>query len=311
MPKKKDQDSSPGKKLLRLYKKLLLEGKKHYLSDLAVWLNCSPQTIIRLMTEIDAEAGLQLETGLDNHRRWYRMKTVSGERFGLQFEEVRYLALCRDLACQILPEPVIRRIDNSLLRLSLAISEENCVVDKNKTGHLMFFNKGRIDYGPHQETITKLMNAQEKKRVCRVKYKASGKFTEEPKEHLFAVGRIIALNNALYVLGASLNDDHSFKFWTNLAVHRIQSVEPANKEYNFKIPDPDPNTFGFPYHEPKTFRIHFHPGKPADYVRERVWAEEQRIEELDDGGLFLTIATRSEQELMAWVRSFGEHCEVV
>jgi hypothetical protein len=311
MPKKKDQDSSPGKKLIRLYKRLLLEGKKHYLSELAEWLKCSPQTIIRLMVEIDAEAGLCLETGMDSHRRWYRLKSANGGRLAVQFEEVRYLALCRDLAAPFLPEQVLSRIDNSLFRLSLAVSEENGLVDKSKAGKLLFFAKGRIDYTPHKDTIKKLLAAQDQKLICLVKYKASGKHMEPPKEHLFAPGRIIALNNALYVVGATLNDDNSFKFWTNLAIHRILLVEVTNREYLFDVPDPDPHTFGFPYHEPKTFRIRFRTGKPAEYVRERIWADQQSIEEEGDGGIILTITTRSEPELMAWVRSFGDDAELL
>jgi hypothetical protein len=34
------------------------------------------------------------------------------------------------------------------------------------------------------------------------------------------------------------------------------------------------------------------------------------MNELDDGGLELTITTRSEPELLAWARSFGEEAEL-
>ena len=44
----------------------------------------------------------------------------------------------------------------------------------------------------------------------------------------------------------------------------------------------------------------------ADYVRERIWATNQQIEDCEDGGLILTLTTRSEPELRAWVRSFGD-----
>ena len=35
MPSKYDQDSTPGVKLLRLFRKLLADGRRHYQSDLA------------------------------------------------------------------------------------------------------------------------------------------------------------------------------------------------------------------------------------------------------------------------------------
>ena len=47
-------------------------------------------------------------------------------------------------------------------------------------------------------------------------------------------------------------------------------------------------------------------GLLADYVRERIWATNQQIEDCEDGGLILTLTTRSEPELRAWVRSFGD-----
>ena len=74
-------------------------------------------------------------------------------------------------------------------------------------------------------------------------------------------------------------------------------------------PITSPGDFGLPWHEPKNFCIRFRSGKAAEYVRERIWADEQNLEILDDGGVILQIRTRSEPELMAWVRSFGEEVE--
>ena len=63
--------------------------------------------------------------------------------------------------------------------------------------------------------------------------------------------------------------------------------------------------FGLPWHEPRTFHIRVS-SNAADYVRERIWATNQQIEDCEDGGLILTLTTRSEPELRAWVRSFGD-----
>ena len=51
--------------------------------------------------------------------------------------------------------------------------------------------------------------------------------------------------------------------------------------------------------------------KSADYVRERVWARQQRLEECPDGSLILEITTTSEPELMSFVRSFGEEATLL
>lgn len=94
-------------------------------------------------------------------------------------------------------------------------------------------------------------------------------------------------------------------------IFRIKDVTLTDKRICFDIPEVEPGTFGLPWHEPRTFQIRFKPGKASDYVRERIWADRQTLEELDDGGVMLEITTRSEPELRAWVRSFGDEAKLL
>ncbi len=73
MAKKYDSDATSGAKLLKLYRKLTSERKKHFLSDLAKELKCSPQTILRLINVIEAEIGINLSTGKEENKRWYQI----------------------------------------------------------------------------------------------------------------------------------------------------------------------------------------------------------------------------------------------
>ena len=120
------------------------------------------------------------------------------------------------------------------------------------------------------------------------------------------------MNNALYVLGATATDDfQAMRHLTYLAVHRIADVKVTKDPVSFDIPDSDLGMFGFPWHEPRTFRIKFKPGRVSDYVRERIWSDQQSLEEQEDGGVILEITTRSELELTSWVRSFGDDAEII
>lgn len=311
MPAKRDQDSSPGVKLLRLFRKLMLDGRRHFQSDLAREFDCSPQTIIRLTGEIETVIGPSLESGLDNRRKWYQIRTLSRSRLGLDFEELRYLSVCRDLAAPTLPEQVRERVDDTIFNLSVLMADQS-YADRVKAQQpqCSFFSKGRIDYTPHHDTIEKLVQAADQKLICLVRYKAAGKGTT--KEHRFAPGSIISMNGALYVLGAGLTEDFKEKrHLTNLAIHRITDVILTERVFSIELPEVNPKAFGLPWHEPRTFRIRFKPGKSAAYVRERVWSEQQVIEEQEDGGIILELATHSEPELMAWVRSFGDETEFI
>ena len=309
MPPKKDQDTTPGIKLLRMFRKLMLDGRRHFQSDLAEEFQCSPQTIIRLAGEIEAVVGASLESGLENRRRWYQIRTISRSRLGLDFEELRYLSVCRDLAGSALPEQVRHRVDDTIFNLSVLMADQGYAGrDKAQRQQFSFFSKGKIDYTPHFEHIEKLLQAAEERQVCLVRYKAIGK--TESREHRFVPVRLVSMNGALYVLGGTLTDDFTrVHHLINLAIHRIHDVTLIERHFHLDAPDASPDAFGLPWHEPKSFTIQFKPGKAAEYVRERIWADEQTLEEAEDGGTILHITTRSEPELMAWVRSFGGEAE--
>jgi predicted DNA-binding transcriptional regulator YafY len=311
MTSKIDPVATPGEKLLRLFRKLMLDGRKHFQRDLAEAFQCSPQTILRMAGEIEAVIGTNLESGLENRRKWYRINTLSRSRLGLDFEELRYLSVCRDLAASHLPEQVLERVDETIFSLSMLMADQDFARrEESQKRQLAFFSKGRIDYSPHFDHIEKLVQAIENKKICLVRYKAAGK--QGDKEHRFAPSRLASMGGALYVLGAGVTEDYSaIRHLTNLAVHRITDLILTERAIPSDLPQYAPNAFGLPWHEPREFRIHFQAGKAADYVRERIWADEQRMEEQDDGSLILELTTRSEPEVLAWVRSFGEEAALL
>lgn len=306
MPPKKDPDATPGVKLLRMFRKLMLDGRKHFQTDLAEEMCCSPQTILRLAAEIESVIGISFEYGSEKKRRWYQIKTISRSRLGLDFEEIRYLSICRDLAAVSLPEQVLKRIDDSIFNLSILMADKDFAVRKDvQQQQFAFFSKGRIDYTPFHKIIEKLVDAKESRLICLVRYKSASE--NKVKEHRFVPSQLVAMNNTLYVFGTTLTEDFKeLKHLISLAIHRIEDITLTERKSEFEIPKSSPNSFGLPWHEPRTFRIQFEQGNVANYVRERIWAEQQKIEELENGEIILEITTTSEPELMAWVLSFGD-----
>ena len=237
---------------------------------------------------------------MEQRRRWYRLNPGEKGHLGLDFEELRFLTLCRRMAAGILPEQTLQRVDRTIQRLALHMADPHF----QDQDDFAFYIKGRINYTPFADAIERLVQAARCQTVCRIRYKAVGK--TEPRLHRFIPVRMAAMNNALYVLGGHLGEDGpEVEHPCTLAVHRIQSVELTEDHARYELEDDGHGGFGLPWHEPRTFRIHVAPSA-ADYVRERVWAANQRIEDSDDGGLILTLTTRSEPELRAWVRSFGD-----
>ncbi len=97
----------------------------------------------------------------------------------------------------------------------------------------------------------------------------------------------------------------------SLAVHRIKDVTLTDKKWHFHIPEEDLDMFGLPWHEPKVFRIRFKTARASQYAQERVWSEKQKFLEQPDGNVILEMESRSEPEVVAWVRSLGEDAELL
>ena len=310
MPKKKNIEYSASEKVLRMFIRLLTDGRKHFQVDLAEELQCSPQTIGRMAAILVLVIGISLESGIENRRRYYQIRSIGRRMLPVEYEELRYLSICRDLAAPILPQEVAQRVDKTLLNLSIAMADQAYAErEKVQRGQVTFFRKGHIDYSPHQAAIECLLQAIDEKRVCIVHYKAAGK--NEAREHRVLPGKLVSQNNALYLLGAILTPRNALKNLTNMAVHRILEVDLTDKRSDIALPQADPGAFGLPWHEPRQVRIQFKAGKVVDYVRERMWSFEQTIEDLPDGGIILEMTSQSDEELMAFVRSFGENARLL
>ena len=308
MPRKIDVDATTGNKLLRLFRKLMLSHGRHYMTDLARELNCSPQTVGRLMNEIEQELGAQIESGIEGHKKWFRFSSSNSNTLGIDTEEIRYLSLCRDLADPYLNDTVRERLDKLILELSikqLGETKFNQEYTKIYDPEYSFFSKGQIDYTPYVNIINKLERAARDENILKVVYRSSK--SNKTKTILYVPKQFVCLSNALYVIGASLNEDFSFEKQKTLSVHRIDSVEKTEHKVDFVIPKADVSDFGLPWSkEPVTFTITFKPGNAVTYVQERQWCKNQKMNILSNGELELTIITKSVPEVISWCRGFGD-----
>lgn len=100
-------------KVLWLFLKLFLEDKRHYQTELACFLGCSPQTVMRLIAEIRRVVGLSLETGMEKHRRWYKL-SPAGAAGGEYAEITRYLRLGRAIALEIGDMETVAILDQAI-----------------------------------------------------------------------------------------------------------------------------------------------------------------------------------------------------
>lgn len=302
MPRKHN-DALPRDKLLDLYQRLTLGSGKLFQADIAQELGCSPQTVVRLIGVIERHLGkdTEIESGLEGRRRYYRLRSnAHAKALGFSFEELHFLAICRDLAAPRLPAGVAERIDRTLTSLALHLAEGR---RQPLAGQMGFRPKGYIDYGPHLPTIAGLRRAIERRQICRVVYRANGR--DEARSYRYAPGRILAMGATLYAQGYRLPEGSVLKDRpTTFSLHRITELAPTGEHFSFDAADEDAKGFGLNWHEPRRVHIRIAP-EAADYVRDRVWSDDQTIDEHVDGSITLAVTTTSVKELNAWVWGFG------
>lgn len=295
MPKKKNQDATPSDQVIKLFLRLTTDRKRHFQADLMRELCCSDSAIKRMVEVVERHLGKdsRIETGREGRRRYYEV--VSDIPYGLApTQELEFLALYRDIASAYLPPALAQRLDQSLNTLAL-----------HPPGSFIgFHGKGIIDYSRHEATIASLRDAIKARRICQIHYSPAGG-GGETRTYRYAPGRILAMSGTLYVQGYRLPEGSLLQDRpTTFSIHRIRQIAPTGEHFNFNAADAPARAFGLNWHEPKRVQIHIAP-QAADYVRDRVWSDDQTIEDKPDGSITLTVTTTSEKELNAWVWSFG------
>jgi len=245
-----------------------------------------------------------IERGLEGRRRYFQLKSKNQENLlGFSFEELHYLATCRDIAAPLLPESVLDRINRTLTSVALHLGEQSASAQP-----FSFNGKGFIDYAPHLATIATLRKAIEKKQICHVVYRANGR--ETASSYRYAPGRILVMSGALYVQGYRLAEGSVLQERpTTFSLHRILEIAPTGEFFQFDAADTEARSFGLSWHKPKRVQVHIAP-QAADYVRDRIWSNDQSIEDMEDGSIVLSVTTTSEKELQAWIYSFGGAAQV-
>jgi len=311
MPQKKNPDSTATTKILALYTLLFFQPKAFSLGMLAEKLQCSKQTVLNLCTKLECFAA-EFRTEIRGKERWYWFEqSAHKSTLGMAPQALNCLVFCKKLASHLLPEGMLREADEAIARSSTLLSDLSRCADAMDVP-LGVRGKGFIDYSTRQEELSKLLEAAKKNRICRVLYKKSEE--HEEREHVFLPGRIIAHHEALYVEGWAVTETapYEVRYPMTLAMHRIQGVTTMGQMVGAKptLPHQDaPKGFGVMDNQRFRAVIEF-TARAAQYVRERIWSEDQMLVELSSGRLRLEFTAGDLDEVAAWVLSFGKEAIV-
>jgi len=314
MPKKLNDYSSYGQKLISLFAKLLFTGEKYSLTQLSQMLDCSKQTIIRLVCDIQRVYGTQIEESIQGNKRHYRL-TRPGKAIPvipLTESELSALHMCKTFTEHLLGNQFFGDAARALEK-NLALTGPTARLPSR---HFAAFSTGTIDYAPHQDKIHLLIDAMNASKICRVTYQAV--LQKQAKTYHVKPLKIFSYRDTLYLHARKAREPGKVykepDFDPLLAIHRLKKVEMTDTGFEYP-PDYDfekvfDKNFGFIKDDQFDAEVEF-TGWAAQYVAERMWSPNQQITRMDENKIRLTFSAASRVELIAWILSFGEEAKVV
>jgi len=313
MPKKLDEYRTHGEKIISLFARLLFSRESHSLTDLARMLNCSKQSVLRYIEDIQRSYGIEVEEEVKNRRKYYRIKRqFPPAAVSLSETELTALYMCRAFTEHLLGK---KNFDASTraLEKSLALYP----MEKNTPSrHFGSFRPGSIDYTPFHDTLLLLIEAMNDRKICKISYQAV--MAPRAKSLYIQPFKIFSHHESLYLHARKAgppNEKYTEPaFDPLLAVHRIKKVELTDRKFNIP-PDYDFEKFfnqNFGLMKDESFQavVEFD-NSAATYVSERIWSPDQKIKRLGNGKLQLTLTSNSEAELVSWVLSFGAKAKLL
>lgn len=313
MQPKRNPDSSYGEKLIRLFAKLLFTGRHYSLTELAAHLECSKQTVLRLIDEITSVYDVRINDELRGNRKYFWIeRTGRYEPAALLSEqEHRTLQMCRAFTEHLLGDDTYREMERAVEKsgghLPVGVEAGDPVFGVVRTGV--------IDYSKYEGVLRTLIDGMDRRRVCAIGYR---NLTADATKHFHIKPlKIFAHRESVYVharLAKSPGKPYKTpKYDPLLALQRFTSA--ALTDVPFRRP---PNydfekvmNQGFGVWTQKKFRVVLDlTGWAAAFARERQWSPGQTLE-ARGAATRLSFWATSEPEVVALALSFGSCAEVV
>ncbi|KUG24068.1 transcriptional regulator-like protein [hydrocarbon metagenome] len=313
MPEKFDLYKSYGEKLIGLFARLLFSGESHSLTDLARMLDCSKQTVLRLIDNIRKAYGINIEETKQGNRSYYRIRksTVSLQNIPLTEAELQSLQLCKAFTRHLVGKKLYEEATQAILKSKTSLAAGHQVGEC----HFTAFRPGTIDYTPQHQIIHTLIDAMEKQQVCKLTYQSVN--APKPKKYYIKPIKLFSYHDAIYLHAQKAKEPGkpytAPKYDPLLAVHRMKAVELTNVKFQpdkFDFEKAFNQQFGIIKEKAFDVEVVF-TGWAAAYVSERVWSPHQEIIPKGKNKIILKFTSSSEPELISWLLSFGEEAKLI
>lgn len=313
MPEKYDPYKSYGEKLIGLFVRLLFSGESHSLTDLARMLDCSKQTVLRLLNNIRMSYGIHIEETKEGNRSYYRIRKAAAslQNIPLTEAELQSLQLCKAFTQHLVGKKLYEEATQAILKSKTSLAAGHQVGEC----HFTAFRPGTIDYTPQHQIIHTLIDAMEKKQVCKLTYQSVN--SPKPKKYYIKPVKLFSYHDAIYLHAQKAKEPGkpytAAKYDPLLAVHRMKSIELTDVKFQpdkFDFEKAFNQQFGIIKEKAFDVEVAF-TGWAAAYVSERIWSPNQKIIPKGKNKIILKFTSSSEPELISWLLSFGEEAKLI
>lgn len=313
MQPRNSSDRSYGEKLISLFGKLLFTGEAYSLTELSLVLDCSKQTVLRLVDDITLAYDVPLQSEIRDGRRWFWIERARGlEPAALLSEsEHRTLQMCRAFTEHLLGRGTYHELERAVEKSGLHLP----VGGDDHHATFGVVRSGVIDYSKHDQILRTLIDGMDRRRVVEVGYRRlqarrSKTFRIKPlkvfshRESVYVHARLAKMPGRPY---------RTPRYDPLLAVHRFTRAQltdtpfrrPANYDFEAAM------NRGFGLWTQERFRVVMDlMGWAAAFVREREWSPDQEIV-TRNGTTRLSFWSTSRPEITALVLSFGSQARLL
>ncbi len=292
-----DHSTSFAHKLLKLFLILISDGEKHFLGDLKKTLNCSSQTVLRLISEIKPILGDNLNLGKDGRCRWFKLvafdpKPLEGDCAVLNL----ILALSQTL--KPYQNDKLKKQIQDLLRF-IAIKH---LSEKTLKESFTFYPQGSLSLQELSKMLEVLTFCKEKVLLCDVTVVTLNLHSIE--QFYFLPKKFLFYQNEFYIVGAKFKENaKNFESFVALKLNDLANF----KATSFKVSTPCTSCtyqdLGFEDFKPVHYQIAFKDNRLSAFIKERTWSEVQHIKTQDDGTFILDLCVSDEKALQTWLKS--------
>ncbi len=279
--------------------------------DAAAKLGCTVRTIWRDLRALqDGGFPIYDAKAADGHRSVWRVEEAFKTRLPLKLTlgELAALLMSRELLTPLGVSVLGPSVESAFDKIRAVLSRDALKIIEEMRDRLGVRALGAKLQAPTGEHLPKIHTALAEHRMLRTRYYSASRDSED--ERSIDPYHLTFFNGGLYLVGYC----HLRKAIRIFAVERMRTVDVLRG--HFAMPaDFDAETYlgdawGIIRGDLVTVRVIFARGL-ARYIRERLWHPSQRLRDLEDGRLEMTLHVSDTQEVRRWILGYGAQAEVV